>query len=83
MILSSSLAALALGAAPVPPQAPAPVPPAVDQLRTEMAAPSATAIPTAPVAAANPAKPDWAPKPKPWLTAEAAKPAPKLWAPKL
>lgn len=74
MIVLTSLAALALGAAPA--QVQSPVQPQVTT------GPATVAVATQTVSNA-PSKPVWKPKPKPWLGSEAAKPAAGLKAAKL
>ena len=72
MILLTSLAALAMGTAPV--QSPNPVqPPAGAQPVKVASAAAASALPVEPV---------WKPKPKPWLAPGMAKPEGKLPVPK-
>ena len=74
MIMLSSLAALALGAAPVQAQSQAQTRSVTDPAKAEVVLP---APPAAPV------KPAWLPKPKPWLVPDPAKPETKLPAIKL
>ena len=74
MIMLTSLAALALGAAPA--QAQSPVQP---QATT---GPATVGVATQTVSNA-PSKPVWKPKPKPWPGSDAAKPAAGPKAPKL
>jgi hypothetical protein len=74
MIMLTSLAALALGAAPVAAQSPA---------RSQAVTGPATVEVAPQTASAAPAKPVLKPKPKHWLGPDAAKPAARLPAPKL
>jgi len=72
MIMISSLAALALGAVPVP--APTPVQTRAGDDRVKVEAPTE-------VGSASPFNPAWKPKPKPWLAADAEKPVNRLPVP--
>ena len=74
MIMLSSLAALALGAAPVQSQTP---------VQPQATAGQATAPAAAQTTPTVPEKPVWKPKPKSWTLTDTSKPVAKLPAPTL